>query len=119
MEINLEIDSEVVILKLAGDLKADSAGKLQETVTRLTGKNYLYILFDMSRVELIDSTGLGICSSINRELASKNGALACSGLTENVQRIFRLTRLDQRLPVFDTRIDGVSALLAKIQSGNA
>lgn len=119
MEMKLEIDNGVIILKLAGNLAADSVDDLKNQIAKLMEKNYLHILFDMSRVDLVDSTGLGACGSISRDLAAKTGILACVGLNENVQRVFQMTRFDKKITIFTTRHDGVNALMASIRAKNA
>ena len=73
-------------------------------------KNYPFILLDMGKVEFIDSSGLGACISIKRDLAASNGLLVCSGLSETVRKLFRITRADQKIMVLDTAQDGLNAL---------
>ncbi|MEI7817680.1 MAG: STAS domain-containing protein [Desulfuromonadales bacterium] len=118
MELKLEIDNDVIILKLIGNLVATSVGDLKTEISRLMEKKYLHILLDMSQMELIDSTGLGTCSFLSRELASKGGVMVFVGLNEHVRRTFHLTRFDQRVQLFNSRIDGVGALLAILGKEN-
>jgi anti-sigma B factor antagonist len=114
MDIKLEMDNEVIILKLVGNLVASSAEGLKEQIAKLTEKNYRFILLDLGKVDFIDSSGLGACIASNRELAGKGGALACAALNENVRKVFRMTRADQKILVFETRQEGVNALLERI-----
>lgn len=115
MEIKLETDNEVVILKLIGDLVASTAEELKVQVARLIEKKYRFILLDLGRVDFIDSSGLGACIAIKRDLAAKEGALACTELNENVRKVFRMTRADQKIMVSDSRQDAVAALLERIR----
>lgn len=114
MEIRLEMDNQVIILKLSGNLVASSAGELKEQTTRLMEKKYRHILLDLGKVDFIDSSGLGACIALNRDLLAHAGLLACAGMNENVRKVFRMTRADQKITVFDTRQEGVNALLARI-----
>lgn len=115
MEIKLEMDNGVIILRLAGNLLAGTAEGLNTQIAKLMEKNYRFILLDMGRVDLIDSSGLGACIAAKRSLADNDGVLACSGLNETVRKVFRMTRADQKIMIFDARQDAVSALLERIR----
>jgi anti-sigma B factor antagonist len=117
MEIKLEMDNEVIILKLIGSLVASSAEGLKEQIAKLMEKKYRFILLDLGKVDFIDSSGLGACIAINRDLAGKDGILACAGMNENVRKVFRMTRADQKILVCDARHEAVNALLERISGG--
>ena len=114
MEINLEMDNEVIILKLVGDLVAGTAEELNAQIDKLIEKKYRFILLDLGRVDFIDSSGLGACIAIKRGLAANDGLLACTGLNENVRKVFKMTHADQKIMIFDDRPDAVDALLERI-----
>jgi len=114
MEIKLEMDNEVIILKLIGNLVASTAEELRIQIAKLIEKKYRFILLDLAKVDFIDSSGLGACISINRDLAISNGLLACTGLNENVSKVFRMTRADQKIRIFAARRDAVYAMLELI-----
>lgn len=114
MEIKLEMDHEVIILKLIGSLVANSAESLKEQTAKLIEKKYRFILLDLGKVDFIDSSGLGACIAIKRDLAAKDGVLACAGMNENVRKVFRMTHADQKILVFDARQEAVNALLERV-----
>jgi anti-sigma B factor antagonist len=114
MDIKMEMDNGVIILKLIGSLVAGSAEELRIQSAKLIEKKYRFILIDLGKVDLIDSSGLGACISINRDLAAISGLLACAELNENVRKVFRMTRADQKILIFDARQDGVNTLLERI-----
>jgi len=116
MEIKLEMDNEVIILKLIGSLVASSAEGLKEQIAKLMEKKYRFILLDLGKVDFIDSSGLGACIAIKRDLTATNGILACAALNENVRKVFRMTRADQKILVFDARQEAVNALLERARA---
>ncbi|GAC1469991.1 MAG: STAS domain-containing protein [Desulfuromonadaceae bacterium] len=118
MEIKLEMDNELIILKLAGNLVASTAEGLNTQIAKLIEKKYLFILLDLGRVDFIDSSGLGACIAIKRNLAANNGLLACTGLNENVRKVFRMTHADQKIMIFDDRQDAVNAQLERIRTAH-
>lgn len=110
MEIKLEIDNGVVILKPVGNLVASTAEELKDQVTRLIEKKYLSVMLDLGKVVFIDSTGLGACIAIMKNLAANNGLLVCTGLNENVRKLFQITRTDQKIRIIDARHDAMDVL---------
>lgn len=116
MEIKLEMDNEVVILKLVGNLVASTAEELKMQIAKLIEKKYLFILLDMGKVDFIDSSGLVACMAIKRDLAANVGLLACTELTESVRKVFRMTHADQKIMIFDARQDAVGALMERMHT---
>ena len=116
MEIKIEMDNAVVILKPVGNLVAGTADELKAQVARLIEKKYLFILLDMGKVDFMDSSGLGSCIAIKRDLAANVGMLVCTGLNENVKKVFRMTHADQKIMISDTSQDAVAALQERIHA---
>lgn len=114
MEITVELDSNIIFLKMNGSLVADSLEKLKNQVQKLVEKKYIYIVFDMSRINFIDSSGLGFCISISKELTAKSGKLVCCGLQDNVRKLFAMTRADQKITVMENRTSAFDLLLAEL-----
>lgn len=112
MEIKVEVDSDIIFLKLVGSLVASSLEELKSQVQKLVEKKYLHIVFDLSRVDFVDSSGLGLCISTSRELAAISGKLVCCGLRENVQKLFTMTRADQKIAVMASRVNAFDYMLA-------
>ncbi|WP_410218104.1 STAS domain-containing protein [Paracoccus sp. (in: a-proteobacteria)] len=69
--------------------------KLREIVVR----NRKSVHLDMAAVDFMDSSGLGAMIAIRKSLP-ENLALVLHALTPNVERVFRLTRMDS---IFDIR----------------
>ncbi len=52
-----------------------------------------HIILDLAQVDFIDSSGLGAIVAVMKALG-RDRRLDLSGLTENVDKVFRLTRMD-------------------------
>ncbi len=110
MEIIVEMDNSVIILKPIGRLDASNVKSLQTQVAKLAEKNYLHILLDLSRVDFIDSMGLGACIGLYKSLDARGGALVCAGSNESIRAIFRLTRADEKITLADSRFEALKIL---------
>lgn len=115
MEISVEVDSNIICLKLTGSLVASTLDAVKAQVQKLVDKKYIHIIFDMNRVDFVDSSGLGMCISTARELDTISGKLVCFGLKDNVQKLFTMTRADQKITIMATRMNAFDHLLAKMQ----
>ncbi|MGA9434098.1 MAG: STAS domain-containing protein [Roseobacter sp.] len=59
------------------------------------------VVLDLSKVEFIDSSGLGAIVATMKSMGQSR-KLALAGLSPNVERVFKLTRMDSVFSVFPT-----------------
>lgn len=114
MEMKVELDSKIIFIKMTGSLIAGIVEQVRSQIQKLIEKKYVFIVFDLSKVDFIDSSGLGLCITTSRELASYSGMLVCFGLQDNVQKLFSMTRADQKIKVMDSRPDAFDFLYSLI-----
>lgn len=117
MEINISMEGDVVVMDLAGDLVASTAGQLKAEVEKLVEKRFHHILLDMGAVNFMDSSGLGACMAVHKMLLQSGGLLICAQPSEAVGKIFRVTQADQKLRIVQNRGEGVRALHAYATGG--
>ena len=60
------------------------------------------VILDLSEVNFIDSTGLGVLLSLLRRLGERNGALCLIGLAPQVSAMFHLVRMHLVFDIFET-----------------
>lgn len=114
MEIKVELDSDIIFLKLSGSLVASTLEQLKSQIQKLVDKKYVNIVFDMNRIDFVDSSGLGLCITTARELAALSGKLVCCGLNDNVQKLFKMTRADQKIAVMASRVNAFEYMLSRL-----
>ncbi|MBW7055420.1 STAS domain-containing protein [Paracoccus bogoriensis] len=94
-------DSESHLLIRVGEARIDAAiatqfkDRLRAIVTRATKPVHL----DLQHVDFMDSSGLGAVIAVRKALPD-HLPLVLQALTPNVERVFRLTRMDS---IFDIR----------------
>lgn len=116
MELKVELDSNIIFLKMNGSLAANVVEQLKTQVQKLIEKRYIHIVFDMNGVDFVDSSGLGFCIATSRELAAVSGKLVCFGLRDNVQKLFSMTKADQKIAVMVSRINAFDYMHAKMNA---
>ncbi len=102
---SLEIDTSGPgpLVRVRGDLDLETAPVLTEQLKALLGP-YLTVV-DLSDVEFMDSTGLGVLVGAHTESAARGGGLALVGPQLRVQKILRITKLHKVFTVYNTLED--------------
>jgi anti-sigma B factor antagonist len=70
------------------------------------------ILIDMSGITYIDSSAVGVLVASQGVVRQSGGQLRLSGLTERVEKIFKLAGVDGVLTVHSSQDDAVAAFTA-------
>lgn len=110
MELASKTEEQLRIVSVQ-DARIDAAVAIEfkDAMRNQTEDGPNLIVLDLSKVEFIDSSGLGaIVASMKNMGADRRLALA--GLTPTVERVFKLTRMDSVFSVFPT-LEGALAEL--------
>jgi len=110
MELEQHQEGNVVRLKiLEKRLDARSADSLKGKIAELIEAGNNRIALDISEVQFVDSSGLGAIVSALKQLGGK-GDLVVGGARNTVLSMFKLTRLDRVLRIFERPDEAVAAL---------
>jgi anti-sigma B factor antagonist len=97
------------VLAVVGELDVATAPRLRQEVHRVAGDLQPAIVLDLSGVDFLDSTGLGVIIGILKRVRTQGGDLRLAGAPDRVRRVFEITRLDDILPMHadvDAAIEG-------------
>jgi len=104
--VDLAIDvltrGDDTVLRLAGDIDIHSAPEISEQLARLQADGSIVIVVDLSGVSFLDSSALGALVAAHRALTEAGGSLKLAAQREHVQKVFRITRLAEVIPLFDS-----------------
>jgi anti-sigma B factor antagonist len=103
---------ECVILALAGELDVTNADEAEEAVRVAWQGSPSFLVFDLSRLTFMDSTGVRVLIRARRRAAERQGIVALTGLTPSVSRIVELTGLNQAFAIHPTLDAALLALSA-------
>lgn len=99
----------LVVQPLEDRLDARVATDFKERMAELIAGGYTKIVLDLSKVEFIDSSGLGAIVSSLKRLGGRGDLVVC-GLRETTMTMFKLTRMDRVFQLFGSEAQAVSAL---------
>lgn len=88
-----------LVVALAGELDASCAESLKLEVSEKLEENLTDVVFDMSNLAYIDSTGIGIIVFIMKKLKENSKELSVVNARSNVLKIFNITGIDQLIKV--------------------
>ncbi|TRZ36205.1 STAS domain-containing protein [Niallia circulans] len=99
-EKELDVD-----IKVAGEIDAYTAPKLKERIYSFSEKDGVRMTIDLSDVNYMDSTGLGVFVGIFKNVRSHDGEFKLIGLSERLIRLFEITGLADIIDI-NSKIEG-------------
>jgi anti-sigma B factor antagonist len=102
LSLNHRKDGDRTILEVGGEVDVYTAPKLRERLVELVSDGHYNLLVDMTKVEFLDSTGLGVLVGGLKRVRSHDGGLALVCNQERILKIFRITGLTKVFPIYDS-----------------
>lgn len=94
MEIQKIKESDKTTIKISGKLNTFECEKLDPVMDSLEEDEYKNLVFDVSDLEYISSSGLRTLLKANNKAASMNGKVVICGVSEDIYEIFEVTGFD-------------------------
>lgn len=102
LSFNTTVTDGIAVLTLAGELDVAGAGALERELERVTAEHAPHTLvLDLSGLEFMDSTGLRLVVLADQNARAKGLKLVLVRGNESVQRVFTITRMEERLNFVD------------------
>ena len=109
MDMTVEKIGDVAVVVLPGkDLDAANTEQFKTTIAPVLNAHNKMV-FDMSQVRFIDSSGLGAFLSCLRHLSTKGGELKLCGMSKQVYQTFELVRMHRIFDIYSTKNEAVRA----------
>jgi anti-anti-sigma factor len=83
-----------LVLSLAGDLDALSAGSLDLMVTDLLGQGRRSLVVDLAQIERVYTAGISVLLRLQRAAAGRGARLICCSARPFVREMMRITLWD-------------------------
>jgi len=95
MQIATEHHPDALVVRVAEDrIDAAVAIRFKDAMRELAQDGPARVILDLTRVDFLDSSGLGAVVAVMKLLGPAR-KLELAGLTPTVEKVFRLTRMDQ------------------------
>lgn len=106
MNFSHEIFGDVAVVHAPDELTEAQVPALMDTCDRL---GFAHVVLELDSTEVMDSAALTALLDLDDALAAKGGALKLATSNPINRQILRLTRIDQRILVFDSLVDAVKS----------
>jgi anti-anti-sigma factor len=98
-EVTVEQRAHGVHVTLTGELDISTAQRLEDDLRRAEAERPELIVLDLQQLTFMDSTGLRLLIMADIRARQEGRRLVIVQGNEMVQRVMRLTRLDERLDI--------------------
>ncbi len=101
MDVKLKMAGETLVVRMRGELDHHTASGLRTKIDeKVSCGQAANVLFNFQAVNFMDSSGLGMVLGRYRAVKEKGGRVLACSLQPPVRRVFELSGLMTRIPVF-------------------
>ncbi len=109
MKFNTETIDDITVIELPMDaLDAGNVMTFKAAIAPVLDKCDL-VSFNMSRVNFVDSSGIGAILSCLRKIHNQGGSLNMFGVKEQVVQLLKLVRIDRIIEIYSTKKEAIAA----------
>lgn len=95
MRVSVQVIDDCVYFKIAGQFYIESAPELKEKAFEYLKRGFTKFSFDLSALDYIDSSGLGVLIVLHKQVLPDGGRVVIKGAKGSVAELFHMTRLDR------------------------
>ena len=99
MKVYFKEDNDILRGFVEGEIDAYTAPQLREGLEVVEVQQGANIEVDLTNVNYIDSTGLGVFVSFYKRVQREGGDVRLVGLSERIQRLFEITGLSELMNI--------------------
>ena len=103
---------DVVILYIHTKLKGPGERTVKQRVDELTAGGHRQILINLAHAPYLDSSELGRLIRAHLSVRQAGGRVRVCNMSEKVERLMELTRLNTVLELYDTEEDALASIAA-------
>jgi len=111
MRISSEKKDNVMILDIQGRVVGDASLELRRSINgwlaEIPEDEKPNVILDLSKVSMMDSSGLGVLVSSYTSVQKKGGRLVLSGLGRGLQNLIAITKLTRVFDMYESLEEAV------------
>ena len=106
LQVDLREENSVQHFKVVGEIDAFTAPALRERLSEFASQQELQAEIDLSDVEYMDSTGLGVFVGFFKQVKENGGHVKITGLSNRLKRLFDITGLNEVMDIETQKDEG-------------
>ena len=86
--------------------------QLGNELTDLVEKQYMVkMVINFSKIKFLSSAVLGKLIALNKKIAAQKGRLAFCNINADIMQVFKITRLDKLIAIYDDEEDAIKGIM--------
>ena len=111
MQRSFETINKTLIIKLCGELDHHSCDYIRDRIdNEIESRNPQNIVFDMSSLNFMDSSGVGVIIVRYKVISSKGGKTGIINMKPQIKRIYEICGLKKIIPDFSNNKAAIEKL---------
>lgn len=111
MENKIILRNGVLLIVCEGELDLKAAQQYRIAIdSKLEETEAKYLVFDLTEVTFIDSSGLGMILGRYRKVSCMGGRAALCGIRPKLSRMLEVSGLKTLMPVYQTRQEAIEGV---------
>lgn len=107
------VEPDIMVIELEGRIcLGNSAKELEWAVAELQKANEMKVIFDLSGVTQMDSTGIGIIAMCSGRMKKAGGELRVVGAKGVVEEVLKMTHMESIVSLHPTAAEAVAGFTA-------
>ncbi len=111
MDLKLLGERKSVIVKVSTELDHHAAAEIRRAVdAKIKSSNAVNVIFDFSKVDFMDSSGIGVIMGRYKLTGILGGKVVIFGARKNVKRIIEMSGIDKLITICGSADEALKAL---------
>lgn len=100
MKINISASDDITVVRPENDIRVGSIIQLRKVFEELESQGIGKVAIDLSKVNFIDSSGIGILLNYAKKLKEHNGCLCLSNYSDDVKELLDIIDIGDFIPIY-------------------
>ncbi len=109
MRLKLEVENNVLIVYLDGELDHHSTEEVREDIDNaIDSKNIHNLIFELSDMKFMDSSGIGVVIGRYKKIDKLGGKVGVVNSNPHVDRIFQMAGIFKIIHKYETKAEALA-----------
>ncbi|MCE5199181.1 MAG: STAS domain-containing protein [Armatimonadota bacterium] len=110
LQINVRKNGTTRVIDLTGEVDAYTSARFREVMLELIEEGGQNLVINMSKVEYIDSSGLGALVGGLKRVSERKGRIVIVCDQPQVSKVFEITGLEKVFPIYGNEADALNLI---------
>lgn len=100
--MEMRTEKKYLIISLEGELDVENSSSIKDNIRNRISSEYPNLVIDLTKVNYVDSSGLGTLIALQKDARFNGGALSIVGASDQIRRVMNITNIDKLFELYDT-----------------